>query len=73
MQYEQFLRQLGESLQPLGSSPEKFSVDVRRVKLSPEAKLACSVLDQEIPRLEKSGAAAQDVHQARKRYRDLRC
>jgi len=70
---EQFHRQLGDALRPLGSSPEKFSVDVRRAELTSEARHACSVLDREIPRLEKNGASDQEVYQARKRYRDLRC
>lgn len=73
VQREQLHRQLGEVLRPLGSSPEKFAVDVRRVNLSPEAKLACSVLDRQIPLLERGGVSAEEIYQARKRYRDLRC
>jgi len=73
VQREQFNRQLGEALRPLGSSPEKFSVDVRRANLPPEARQACSALDRELPRLEHSKASAEEVYQARKRYRDLGC
>lgn len=72
-QREQFHRQLGEALRPLGSSPEKFSVDVRRANLSPEARLACAALDRDLPQLERSKVSAEEVYQARKRYRDLGC
>lgn len=70
---EQFNRQLGEALRPIGSSPEKFTADVRRADLSTEAKLACSALDRQIPTLEQNRAPANEIYQARKRYRDLKC
>jgi len=73
---ERFREQMGEAIKPLtGESAERFAVRVRRQSLSPAQRAECDALDPLItPESANSGVANdQNLFEARKRFRELRC
>lgn len=80
---ERFRQQIGEAVEPItGMSSDRFSVEVRRVKLSPEQKRTCNQLDEQMPVMVKQEAISSgqelqviqnELYKARVRYRGLGC